>query len=227
MIYDRVGVENNDIRDIKNIKVTAPDKKYAGDDDIEVFDNWLISLLRWLRVCGVNGPQKDQLRVDLCGTCLTGMAADWFAEEVESFNREIEEWRFDDLVCAMWKRFIHDVSAQSAAEKYAATRYDPKKGALALFNEMKRNANRMVQKPDDYSFKRKFLLELPQEIIRDLFKSRKVSAEHTPIDRLLAEVKSMENSLHAIEKHSSARRTERTTNRASDNVASPSRPRIV
>ena len=71
LIHDRVGHEREALPDIKNIRVSAPEK-YSGEDDIEVFDTWLNGLLRWFRVYNVTGDHKDSMRVDLCGTTLTG-----------------------------------------------------------------------------------------------------------------------------------------------------------
>ena len=85
LIHDRVGHEREALPDIKNIRVSAPEK-YSGEDDIEVFDTWLNRLLHWFRVYNVTGDHKDSMRVDLCGTTLTSLAATWYADEVEAWN---------------------------------------------------------------------------------------------------------------------------------------------
>jgi hypothetical protein len=82
------------IPDVKNIWVSLPEK-YSGKDDIEKFNTWLTSLLPCL------------LRVDLCGTTLSGLAATWYADEVEDWNRKTKHWYFDDLVCTLYKRFLY------------------------------------------------------------------------------------------------------------------------
>lgn len=225
MIRDRVGQSRDDLADVKGIKVSPPEK-YGGEDDIELFDAWIAGLLRWLRVQNVCGPRKDVLRVDLCGTTLKGLAADWFAEEVESYYRPVEDWLFEDVVCALYKRFIHRVTAQNAADKYRKTKFSKADGALAFYNELKRHANRMVQPPDEYSFKRAFLNGLPQELVENLMKSRQVSAEHTPLDILLEEVKAMENNLQAVENHRHSRREDGAHSRSNNTtqVNSSARP---
>ena len=85
LICDRVRYEKEPVPDIKNIRVSAPEK-YSGEDDIEVFDTWLNGLLRWFRVYNMTGSRKDATRVDLCGTTLTSLAATWYADEVEAWN---------------------------------------------------------------------------------------------------------------------------------------------
>jgi hypothetical protein len=169
----------------------SPPEKYNGENDIEKFDTWLAGLLRWFRVYNVTGDYKDSMRVDLCGTTLAGLAATWYAVEVEAWNRRTNKWIFEDLVCELYKRFIHEVTAQNAATSYQKTKYSRAKGALAFFNDLQRHANRMVQPPDEYSMKRKFLQGLPEDIVENLLKSRRVSAEHTSMDKLLREVKAM------------------------------------
>src|ERR1700683_2058572 len=47
LIRDRVGHDREAYPDVKNIRVSPPEK-YAGEGDIEIFDTWLAGLLRWL-----------------------------------------------------------------------------------------------------------------------------------------------------------------------------------
>jgi hypothetical protein len=105
----------------------------------------------------VTGDHKDSMEVDLCSTTLAGLTATWYADEVEVWNRRTSKWIFEDLICELYKRFIHEVTAQNAATSYQKTKYSRAKGALAFFNDLQCHANRMVQPPDEYSMKRKFL----------------------------------------------------------------------
>ncbi|KIM73025.1 hypothetical protein PILCRDRAFT_15579 [Piloderma croceum F 1598] len=182
----RMGHAREQLPDIKNIRVSPPEK-YAGDDDIEKFDTWLVGLLRWYRVYNVTGNKKDSMRVDLCGTAITGLAATWYVDEVEAWNRKTRDWYFEDLICAMYKQFIHEVTAQNATNSYKRTKFSRSKGALAFFNDLQHHASRMVQTPDEYSMKRKFLKGLPDDLVENLLKLRRVSAEHTSLSKLLNE----------------------------------------
>ena len=206
-IHDRVGTEiPRDISGMKNIKPVPP-KKYGGRDDIESFESWLADVLRWLRVAGVTGPEKDQLRIDLCGTTLKGLAADWFHLEVESFDRKVRHWTFTELIVAMYERFIHEVTAQNATTKFYDAKYSKSKGVLAFYNDLERYAGRMVARPDDYTFKRQLLRGLPQDMVEVLIKTRRVTAEHTSLPRLLQEAKSMESAFQAVDQHKRDRQT--------------------
>src|ERR1700676_5021576 len=110
--------------------------------------------------------------------------------------------------------------AQNAATSYKKTRYSRAKGALAYYNDLCRHASRMVQPPDKYSLKRKFFEGLPEDLIENLLKSRRISAEHTPLNRLLEEVKAMESSIQAYQNYKSDRQ-ERTTTQKTPTTSTP------
>ena len=102
MIRDRVGYDLENPSDMKSICIPPLDK-YSGEDDIEKFDVWLTGLLRWMRVRNVTRPKKDMLQVDLCGTTLTSMAATWYTDNVEAWNRKVTSWTFERLICELYK----------------------------------------------------------------------------------------------------------------------------
>jgi hypothetical protein len=181
------------IPEMKNLRVLAPEK-YLGEDDIEMFDSWLSGLLRWYQVHNLTGQAKYFSRVDLCGTTLKGLATKWYVDEVKAWNRPTQEWYFEDLICAMYKRFIHEVTAQNAAIKFEHTQYSKSKGALAYYNDLKRYAGCMVIPTDDYMMKTKFIKGLLTNMVECLLKNRQVFAEHTPFEGLLSKMKVLENS---------------------------------
>jgi hypothetical protein len=91
------------------------------------------------------------------------------------------------------------------ATSYQNTKYSRAKGALAFFNDLQHHANRMVQPPDEYFMKWKFLKGLPEDLVENLLKSRCVSAEHTLMAKLLCKVKAMESSIQAYHNYKSKR----------------------
>ena len=75
----------------------------------------------------------------------------------------------------------------------------------------------MVQTPDKYLMKRKFLKGLPEDLVENLLKSRHVSAEHTSLTTLLHEVKVMESLLQAFQNYKSDRAERLTAQRNTSN----------
>ncbi|KIK10567.1 hypothetical protein PISMIDRAFT_20273 [Pisolithus microcarpus 441] len=161
--------------EVKAKKIAQP-KYYKGQDDIDAFDKWVNQTLRWLKIYKVTGPGHDADRITYARTCLEGMAAQWFDQEVDGPDRTICNWTFEDF-------------------------YSPTKGVLAFYNDLKRRASRMVQLPDEYSMKRKFINGLPLPIAEGVLKSRGVSAEHMLMDQILIEVQRMESVLKLINNH--------------------------
>ncbi|KIM82397.1 hypothetical protein PILCRDRAFT_7798 [Piloderma croceum F 1598] len=216
----RMGRAREQLPDIKNIRISPPEK-YAGDDDIEKFNTWLAGLLCWYRVYNVTGNKKDSMRVDLCGTAVTGLTATWYVDKVEAWNQKTRDWYFEDLIYAMYKRFIHEVTAQNAANSYKRTKFSRSKGALAFFNDLQCHASRMVQTPDEYSMKRKFLEGLPDDLVENLLKSRQVSAEHTSLPKLLHEVKAMESSIQAYHNYRNKRSEQSNVPKSTGSTSTP------
>ena len=103
-----------------------------------------------------------------------------------------------DFKTLLFRRFIHEASAQNAAIQYNHTKYSADKGVLAFYNELMRRADCMVEPPDSYSFRRKYLGGLPQTIIKMALKARGISAEHSSIEEILDEVKRVESAQKAL-----------------------------
>ncbi|KIM63287.1 hypothetical protein SCLCIDRAFT_1174325 [Scleroderma citrinum Foug A] len=182
------------------MKITQP-KAYKGQDSIDIFDEWVTQMLCWFRIYKVTGLDCDVDRVTYTGACLEDLVAQWFDQEVEGPDQVIPDWTFEDLVCILFVRFIHKVSAQNAAEKYNKMRYSSEQGALAFYNDIKRHAAQMVQPPNEYSVQRKFINGLPMSIMEGVVKSRRISAEHLPMEQILVEVQRMESALKMINNH--------------------------
>ena len=80
------------------------------------------------------------------------------------------------------------MSAQNAADQYDQMRYDLEKGALTFYNDLHHRVYRMVQPPDDYSFKRKYIRGLPHSLVKSILEAHRISAEHSTIEEILEEV---------------------------------------
>ncbi|KIM51038.1 hypothetical protein SCLCIDRAFT_54133, partial [Scleroderma citrinum Foug A] len=163
--------------EVKAMKITQP-KAYKGQDSIDIFNEWVNQMLRWFRIYKVTGPDRDVDRVTYTGACLEDLAAQWFDQEVEGPDQVIPNWTFEDLICALFVHFIHESS---------------ERGALMFYNDIKCHAARMVQPPNEYSIRRKFINGLPMSIVEGVVKSRGISAEHSPMEQILVEVQRMES----------------------------------
>ena len=100
---------------------------------------------------------------------------------------------FKDLIFSLFRRFIHKASTQNAAIQYDHTKYSVDKGVLTFYNELTWQADCMVEPPDSYSFRRKYLEGLPQTIVKTALKVHGISAEHSSIEKILDKVKGIES----------------------------------
>ena len=182
---------------VKAMNLPKPEK-YAGEDDIDKFDEWLVQLLVYFRIFKITGLRTDATRVQYTGLYLSELAHQWYSQEVLAPTRRVRHWTFEDLIFGLFRRFIHEASAQNAAIQYNRTKYSADKGVLAFYNELMQQADRMVEPPDSYSFRRKYLGGLPQTIVKTALEVCRISTEHSSIEEILDEVKHAESAQKAL-----------------------------
>ena len=113
-------------------------KKYAGKDDINKFDEWLVQLLAYFRIFKITGLHTDATRIQYTGLYLNELAQQWYSQEVLALTRRVQHWTFEDLIFGLFRRFIHEASAQNTAIQYDRTKYSTDKGVLAFYNKLMR-----------------------------------------------------------------------------------------
>ena len=197
IIRDQVGEPLPAVPELKHVKPSPPEK-YDGSDDTEVFEDWVKAVLRWMRILSLAGPALDSHRVLVLGTLLTGPALRWYNQEVAAPYRTERHWSFEKVMCAMYRRFIHQATAQEATAKFESVRYDARKGAAAYYGDLKHHASRMVLPPDEYTFRRRYMNGLPEHIVTELTRGRGLSAENADEHVLLQETIRIENALQYL-----------------------------
>ena len=131
LIHEKVGLDNSHLGENKSFRIKQPES-YDGSDSITAFEEWLQKVLRCFEGGRVTGPRKDGDRVLYMGNLVTGKASEWYDIEVNGEHRPPQGWKFADLVCAMFIRFVNISSAQDAAALYDAVRYKPENGIQGL-----------------------------------------------------------------------------------------------
>ncbi|KDQ49402.1 hypothetical protein JAAARDRAFT_51767 [Jaapia argillacea MUCL 33604] len=179
---------------IKNLKLPPP-RKYGGEDDIEVFKNWLRDLLHWLCLNGLAGPEHDKECILVLGSYLESRAKVWLDEDIDLRGRGLLQ-------------FLHKAMAQRAATKYNNCVYDQKEGVAAFFNQLDAAARKLVVYPDDYSFRRKFFFRLPTEIVRPILHFHCMSPEYNMTEQLLSAAIETEASFKTAREHQVHRHVE-------------------
>ena len=150
---------------VKAINLPKPEK-YVGEDDINKFNKWLMQLLAYFQIFKIMGLHTDATRVQYTGLYLSELAQQWYSQEVLALTRHVRHWMFEDLIFGLFRRFIHEASTQNTAIQYDHTKYLADKGVLTFYNKLTQQVDRMVEPPNSYSFRRKYLGGLPQTIVK-------------------------------------------------------------
>ena len=123
------------------------------------------------------------------GLYLSKLAQQWYSQEVLAPIRHVQHWSFKNLIFVLFRRFIHKACTQNAVIQYNHTKYSADKGVLVFYNELTQQMDHMVEPPDSYSFRRKYLGGLLQTIIKTVLKVHRISAEHSSTEKILDKVK--------------------------------------
>ena len=205
IIRERLAFEAPETPGLKNLKNTLPSTPYDGKDDALGFIAWLKALLRWLYLSRLTSAEADPIRVDIMGQCTTGPAQTWFNEVVDDHRGAGRNWTFEQVVCAMYKRFIHHSTARRAAEEFKSAKWTEAGGVAGLWDELLRCALRMPVAPDEYTFNRRFADALPEQLGTTLFLTRPVSTETTSPRALRDAALAVENSLRTAREYKAHR----------------------
>ncbi|OJT04205.1 hypothetical protein TRAPUB_5113 [Trametes pubescens] len=112
-----------------------PPKTYDGKDDLDALEVWLRGLLEYLNTLRIMGPELDRERVRILGQAVSGEAANWLYNIVQSPSREKKDWLFEEVVIAMYRRFIHKDLNLKAEQQYASLKYKASEGGVAALYE--------------------------------------------------------------------------------------------
>ena len=136
--------------------------KYSGSRNHDAFLQWLNQFLNWLRSHYYCGDEADYSRLNLLGNYLEGTAADWFAADVDNPDRmPVEPMKFIDAICAMHHCFVRTATANNAVTQYDKVEYSNSDGVEGFYYKLDKMASRMVERPNDYSFRLRLFEGLP------------------------------------------------------------------
>ena len=193
----------------RGIRIPNP-SKFIGSNDVEEFDTWMISLLRWIVLTRLVGPTNDDQRVQVVGSYLEGEALRWYNNEVTGLHCAKRTWTFEEVILGLFTRFVQATMMHVAVEKFEATTYDPKKGVQAYMAELQRWGLRMTQPPNSYTFRKKFLDSLPTTIIAKMIE-RGASPDMASLRRMVRVVQRVEDNKALMDYYvSSSRKTQPT-----------------
>jgi len=166
-----------------SLQVPLPEK-YSGDENIEQFNGWLHSLLRWLKINHFTGLEHEWEHIMLTVMYLGEKAKTWFNDNVEGINCRRRVWTFKDVITGLYDRFIHESSIQDATQKFYSVKYTTDGGVYGYYHELQRYALRMIHEPDSYMFDTQLMMGLPSSILWSVV-DKGVTAETSALEDIL------------------------------------------
>ncbi|KIJ38795.1 hypothetical protein M422DRAFT_258425 [Sphaerobolus stellatus SS14] len=113
-------------------------------------------LLRWLDMHSMLGPDAYKDQVSFLGTRLEGKALEWFDKTVKPRKYQGTPMDLEQVVTGLYGQYIPSLARHEASNKFDFI----KQGTLSMqefTTKLELYASRMVQRPDTYSLRKKFV----------------------------------------------------------------------
>ena len=159
---------DNNIFTHAGIKMPHPEP-YSGEADLEKFEVFITALLRWLLLNLLLGSDQASTltQVRYLGNCLKGDAQEWYIRNIKHHDRVVCEWTLEFALIEMQKHFLHSLMHRYASMTYETTRQGS--GTVQdLLNRLNKLTTHMVQKLEDYTQQKQFLVALCDLLHREV-----------------------------------------------------------
>jgi hypothetical protein len=139
--------------------------KYSRLPDTEGFERWLSTLLCWLKVNKVCGPDLDSDRIEYTAMFLENTALTWFEDSVDGAYHQRSVWTFKEVITGLYDWFVHENATHDVTDKFWHVDYNAKEGVMSYYHKLERYTTTMIQAPDPFTFKTQLVTGLPNNII--------------------------------------------------------------
>ena len=99
----------------RGIRIPNP-SKFIGSNNVKEFDTWMISLLRWIVLTRLVGPDNDDQCVQVVGSYLEGEALHWYNDEVTGLHCAKRTWTFEEVILGLFTRFVQATTMHVASK---------------------------------------------------------------------------------------------------------------
>ena len=141
------------------VKVPPP-SAWEGSQDLDEFEAFVAKVVGWMEMNNLLRPNCTHEQLLLMEICLKGDAGLWYYDAVRRSSRQ---WDLLSVIKGLQERFIPATAHHKAATLFHATKQGTKT-VQELKNSLDKYAERMVSKPDAYTFRLRFLEALHPSI---------------------------------------------------------------
>lgn len=183
---------------------------YMGGKTFSELEEWLTNLVLYLQASQYGGPERDGECVLAVAEFLGPNPKRWYNRKVHSVRRTQLTWTFEEVIVAMYTRYVHPSSMQDARVAFEATRYNPAEGVQAFYETLQDHAENMRTYPDEYSMMDAFLKGIPSEMTQEMIMNGYNPEMHT-VDDFLTEAIAIETAKKTAANYRSRSRTTAAT----------------
>ncbi|KIJ38535.1 hypothetical protein M422DRAFT_258910, partial [Sphaerobolus stellatus SS14] len=172
------------------VKMRTP-PTYSGERNLEKFENWVASLLRFMSMYNLLRPRASKIQLQLLGQSLTDEVQEWFYWQVERFDREVKHWDLESVLMGLQKWFMLTLSLNKVAVSYDHL-MQGSMNVQQLHQQLTKLAKQMVELPDAYSYWRRFMNALKTSIREEVL-GKNYTAKFSKIDELVEQAVIVDN----------------------------------
>ncbi|KDQ09394.1 hypothetical protein BOTBODRAFT_179097 [Botryobasidium botryosum FD-172 SS1] len=189
-----------------SLKVPLPEKFSGSSPNMDKLEAWTDATTRYLRLNHIDVKNMTTLH-DWIAMMLTGEAADWFRDAV-SYGANPADWDIQRIIEGLKSHFITQDSLLTAAKSFGPVKQNGRR-VQELYNELEKFARRMVERPSDYEFRRRFMDGLDNHISVAMIRLG-TTVEKSTLAEILLEAQKQEAALD-YEKQAATAAKPRTT----------------
>ncbi|KAJ3858089.1 hypothetical protein EV359DRAFT_88296 [Lentinula novae-zelandiae] len=141
------------------LQIVSKPRKWGGDQDYMVFNEWLTEMIQWMNIADQCGPPTrhsssrgahiltsvDLTRTNTVASFLEGEALRWYRNDVQRVPDGFSDnpdplayrWTFMQVVNSLYQRFIHEASISQISDRFYGVTYSKAKGVKSMFSELK------------------------------------------------------------------------------------------
>ena len=88
---------------------------------------------------------------------------------MEHFERDVRDWTLETVVAGLQRHFLHTLTHHHASNRFELV-MQGNKTVHEILNNLKKYTDRMVMRPDEYTFRRRFISALREPLRQEILK---------------------------------------------------------
>jgi hypothetical protein len=169
---------------LKKNSVPFPTTLWAGENDLEKFESWLVELTSWISGNGWKGEAYNEVHIDALARALDGDPKQIVLHDVkQGFENGIAP-TFVQLLTKLMLTYVKRSAAVPATKLFKTLSYDSSKGIKHFYIQLLRTSEKMITRPDQASFNERFLNALPLHMKEELVMRDRISVDFSSKEEL-------------------------------------------